>query len=398
MRQYLLGGLVLVSCAVDQPNLSSTAGESFEEFKASVPHESGTGYYVVDWDRVLKNDAELFDFWGQLQQEELAVYNINGTDIKWTDTQKLDLTYCVGTTFGARQQQVIDAMVLATAQGWEKFANVHFVHVASEDANCTTANANVLFDVNQVTGQQYLARSFFPNDARANRELLVDVNSFDPAQTNNIPLQNILAHECGHILGFRHEHIRPEAGNVCPEDNNFRGLTPYDSASVMHYPQCNGTSATLAFTTMDQQGAAMLYGAPVANMAPMTQVTAPLDGAQVPATFEVDASVVDTDLTNATLFIDGSAYGAPLTTAPFTFQVTNLALGAHELKIVGVDSAAQMGTTVIHVTVVNGSGGGGGGGGGDTPENDVSGGCSTGGASGGLLLLGLIGLVIRRRR
>ena len=38
------------------------------------------------------------------------------------------------------------------------------------------------------------------------------------------------------------------------QDNQFRALTTYDSASVMHYPQCNGTSATLAFTQRDQQG------------------------------------------------------------------------------------------------------------------------------------------------
>ena len=55
---------------------------------------------------------------------------------------------------------------------------------------------------------------------------------------------NILGHELGHTLGFRHEHTRPESG-TCFEDNNWRPLTPYDSASIMHYPQCNGTSDDL---------------------------------------------------------------------------------------------------------------------------------------------------------
>ncbi|MDI3287927.1 hypothetical protein QHF83_31735 [Polyangium sp. 15x6] len=60
----------------------------------------------------------------------------------------------------------------------------------------------------------------------------------------------------------RVEHTRPEAG-ACFEDNNWRGLTSYDSGSVMHYPQCNGTNSwALTLTTKDKQGAASLYGAP----------------------------------------------------------------------------------------------------------------------------------------
>ena len=64
-------------------------------------------------------------------------------------------------------------------------------------------------------------------------------------------------HELGHTLGFRHEHTRPEAG-VCFEDNNWRPLTPYDSDSIMHYPQCNGTSSDLGFSPLDAQGVAAL--------------------------------------------------------------------------------------------------------------------------------------------
>ncbi|MEO8705891.1 MAG: M57 family metalloprotease [Kofleriaceae bacterium] len=407
IKSLLATGLVFgfASCALDQPvEYSSTAGMSFEEFRDSVQRETGTNYYIVDWDRVLKNDDELREFWSHLQQGALAIFN-NGTDIKWTETQKINLTYCVGATFGARKQQVIDAMAAATENGWEKFANVNFIHVVGEDANCTAANTNVLFDVNQVTGQPYLARSFFPNSGRAERNVNIDTTSFDPAQTGNIPLANILGHELGHVLGFRHEHIRPEANaGQCAEDNQFRGLTTYDSASVMHYPQCNGTSATLSFTTRDQQGVSMVYGAPLAPTAPMAQVSFPADGQEVAATFDVQASVVDTDLVKAELFVDGVAYDT-LTTGPFTFHVEELALGAHQLQVVGTDGSGQTGQVTISVTVVpggsgggNGSGSGNGNGDGDG-SSDISGGCSTGGSGAGLALgLGLLGLVIRRRR
>ena len=53
--------------------------------------------------------------------------------------------------------------------------------------------------------------------------------------------------------------LRPEAA-TCFEDNNWRALTPYDSASIMRYPQCNGTSSNLSMTSRDWIGVRALYG------------------------------------------------------------------------------------------------------------------------------------------
>ena len=116
----------------------------------------------------------------------------------------------------------------------------------------------MVFDVNPVNvGGQYLARSFFPNTTRRSRNVKIDNSAF--TSSGNPTMTGILRHELGHTLGFRHEHTRPEAG-ACFEDNAWRALTAYDAASVMHYPQCNGTGDwSLTLTTKDAAGAKAVY-------------------------------------------------------------------------------------------------------------------------------------------
>jgi hypothetical protein len=233
-------------------------GQSWEEFRANVAVEPGTGFFIVDGDIPLYSEAELERFYVEhVQHGDLAIYTSGGADVKWSSAQQNNITYCVSTSFGSRYNEVVQAMASATG-AWESAANVDFIHLSQYDSNCTGSQGGVVFDVRPVNSGQYLARAFFPNSSRSKRNVLIDGSAFD--QGNSPSVTGVLRHELGHTLGFRHEHTRPEAG-TCFEDNNWRALTSYDSASVMHYPQCNGTGNwSLTLTTKDKTGAAAVYG------------------------------------------------------------------------------------------------------------------------------------------
>jgi hypothetical protein len=261
----MLAGVSLLATACGGPEAQPEQQKqlSWEEFKAQVFVEPETGFFIYNGDEKAESEVELREAYARYvggetgtAQGALAVYTSGGSDVKWTASQALNLTYCVSSKFGSNYSKVVSSMNTA-AGAWESAGRVNFIHVSSQDSNCTSRNTSVVFDVNPVNvNGQYLARAFFPNSSRRSRNVLIDQSAFSPTAPG---LDGILRHELGHTLGFRHEHTRPEA-RACFEDNNWRGLTPYDSSSVMHYPQCNGTNSwSLTLTTMDKQGAGILY-------------------------------------------------------------------------------------------------------------------------------------------
>lgn len=260
-------GLAAAACS------SSTDTLSYEEFKAQAYQEPDTGVWIVNGDEMVETEElmqELFDryLWSVSEAEDRAagigtteqpsiVNVVNGRDDKWTASQALNLTYCISqSSFGSRYSTVVSAMNSATG-AWEAAGRLNFVHVSSEDGNCNNRNGNVVFNVRQVTSSQYLARAFFPSSSRRSREILIATSSFGNIRPWS--LTGVLRHELGHTIGLRHEHTRPESG-ACFEDNRWRALTAYDSESVMHYPQCNGTQdGDLVLTNLDKAGASALY-------------------------------------------------------------------------------------------------------------------------------------------
>jgi len=242
---------------------------TWDEFRSQAYREADTGVYVVNGDEVAETDEQLAEVYARYVRDRemprgmgqsegsLIVNRVGGQDDKWSAATAANITYCISSSsFGSRHSAVVNAMNSA-AGAWEAAANVNFVHSSSQDGNCTKNNSSVVFDVRQVCTGQYLARAFFPSSKRRSREILIDCTSF--GNISPWTLAGVLRHELGHTIGFRHEHTRPESG-TCFEDNNWRALTAYDSSSVMHYPQCNGSqTGDLVLTSLDKDGAAALY-------------------------------------------------------------------------------------------------------------------------------------------
>ncbi|GAA4812521.1 hypothetical protein GCM10025786_16700 [Nocardioides caeni] len=261
-----LAGAVVSSAAADG---ADTAGEAptFREFEAAT-YVDVDGAYVVNGDEVVSTRAGLRAFYDRMvglpfgnhdrdtHDADLVVNTVGGVDDKWSSATAANLTYCVSTRFGSRHA-VVAAAMSAGAGLWEAASSrVNFVHVTSQDGSCNVRNNSVVFSVEPVSTSQYIARAFFPSTSKRQRNVLIDDSIWS---SGNWEPGDILGHELGHVLGFRHEHTRPEAG-ACFEDNNWRPLTPYDAASIMHYPQCNGSSSDLEFQASDAAGLRALYG------------------------------------------------------------------------------------------------------------------------------------------
>ena len=253
---------------------AATAADSdvptYQEFKAQT-YVDVDGQYIVNGDEPLNSNRKLRNYYRSMvggnshdqktaartgDDQSLVVNTVGGFDDRWSAGQALNLTYCVSTAFGSDHAGIVNAM----AQGaglWESATSaVNFIYNSSHDGNCNTSNNNVLFSVEPVNTTQYIARAFFPSSGKFERNVLIDDSIWSSGAWEP---GDILGHELGHTLGFRHEHTRPEAG-TCFEDNNWRPLTPYDSASIMHYPQCNGGSSDLEFQASDGDGVRALYG------------------------------------------------------------------------------------------------------------------------------------------
>lgn len=163
--------------------------------------------------------------------------------------------------------------VRAATQAWEGACGVEFEHVEEHDkhddpsSSPETIHPELVWTVRYIdAGGKFIASAFFPTYPPARRRLLIDPSFY--AQDLGFDRVGVLRHELGHVLGFRHEHIRSGAPAACPGEDAFDlvELTAYDPQSVMHY-FCGGVGDPhLKITELDRQGAQKLYGPPVREL------------------------------------------------------------------------------------------------------------------------------------
>jgi hypothetical protein len=197
----------------------------------------------------------------------VAVADPSGKPVRWSKGKVLTYTVVKSTFPGAAQYTAVaQAMRQATAD-WEAVCGVKFAHAKEHDDGLRAGIAPPLFDVRYYdTKGAFIAVAFFPTDPPAQRHVYIDPSFF----RNDLFYQpiGVLRHELGHVLGFRHEHIRSGAPADCPQEEtqDAVNLTDYDPQSVMHY-FCGGVGTQdMKITAVDRQGARALYGPPDAEV------------------------------------------------------------------------------------------------------------------------------------
>ena len=229
----------------------------------------GMRYHVAEGDLLLDDDEYLLyrlrhstnDRVVLEQATLIAVADYQGRTIRWAPDTPLTYAVLKRTFTTSEAYAAVAANLDRATREWESICNVTFRHItAADDAN-TLVPPGVTFAVREIDAHgAFFAESFFPNDPPDRRHVWVDPSyfhaSYDPV--------GIFRHEIGHILGFRHEHIRSGAPAACPNESGEHvvAVTRYDPRSVMHYFCGNVGTRTLAFTEVDRTGAALIYGSP----------------------------------------------------------------------------------------------------------------------------------------
>lgn len=189
----------------------------------------------------------------------------NGRIVRWAPG--VVLSYCVlENTFSsdAQYEEVRENMATATRE-WQDVCGIEFEHKEELDSSPTTSPDGVLFPVRGLdVGGRFIAAAFFPNDPRNRRRVVIDPSYF----RTSFDHVGVLRHELGHVLGFRHEHIRSGAPAVCQGESTVDtvDLTEYDPQSCMHYFCGDVGTRDLAITEVDKEGARKVYGLPLSRL------------------------------------------------------------------------------------------------------------------------------------
>ncbi len=211
----------------------------------------------ADWDAFVVPD--------QARTDELTAMTVGGLVARWKPERVL--------TYAVERATFLDDLSYATAvahlegatRAWMDTCGVRFEHLAAHDTAADAAQHTVFTVRHQKLPRGQLAAAFFPGDQQTRRHLFIDPRWF----TTSFTREGILRHELGHILGFRHEHIRLAAAAAAlgiETTDDSHDLTAYDGLSVMHYVNNQYGNKQLVISELDRLGAQRVYGLPFAQV------------------------------------------------------------------------------------------------------------------------------------
>jgi hypothetical protein len=199
-----------------------------------------------------------------------------GGEHRWSDYQKLDISYCVDSRFAENRDRVVRAMIAATSD-WGQDVQVAFRYLPDTSNDCWTwteprlrilTGASYMCKEANGSTYQYEPRTTCPDGSKP--QTVPNSGGMDPAsQTGRLSLiyptvtaseselVSTVKHELGHVLGFDHE----DANLNCSTNHQVGSvpLTAPDSQSIMLTNNCPLPTPT-ALSTLDRQGAGILYG------------------------------------------------------------------------------------------------------------------------------------------
>ncbi|MEQ9075880.1 MAG: CU044_2847 family protein [Sandaracinaceae bacterium] len=260
-----------------------------DELEGRLPRVTldGETYWVAEGDLLLdahelrlyaldREDRGRFVEFGERPREGarelVGIRDDDGALVRWP--KPAVLRYCIRKEEfpGAQQHRLVREMMRIATDDWMAACGVSFVHEEALDEPGTD-RTGLTFTVRYAKTKGLIAAGFFPHQPKHRHHVIIDPTFFTQS---SYELDGVLRHELGHVLGFRHEHIRAEAPPECPKAETSPGgaLFPFgefDPHSVMHY-FCGGVGTSdMRLTEVDVAGARQLYGPP------KTVAPAPLD-------------------------------------------------------------------------------------------------------------------------